>query len=362
MKKLLILALVVLSCSSLLAQNRITGRVTSSQDGSGIPFASVVVKGTMTGVASDENGTYVLDNVPANGTLVFSSIGFNDLEVLVSGRTRIDAVLSPNAESLEETIVVAYGTAKKGTYTGAASVVKQEAIKDVPSVSFEQALNGKVAGMQITQSSGQVGSSSAIRIRGIGSMNASNEPLYVIDGVPTVSGDSGQMGDYIYTSNNVMATLNSNDIESITVLKDAAASALYGSRAANGVILINTKRGREGKPTVTFRASVGITPSWAYDNFETASAQDNVDMLYQIFWDYRISGGRTQEYASSYALGQLNSKWNQFGYDLTKDDTERYGHIKITAKTDNAPMPTATSSSSTGTTLISARRSIRPTT
>ena len=311
MKKILILALMVLSCSTLFAQSRVTGRVTSSQDGSPIPFASVVVKGTMTGVASNENGAYVLENVPSNAVLVFSSIGFNDLEVSVAGRSVIDAALAPNAESLEETIVVAYGTAKKGTYTGAASVVKQEAIKDVPSVSFEQALNGKVAGMQITQSSGQVGSASAIRIRGIGSMNASNEPLYVIDGVPTVSGDTGQMGDYIYTSNNVMATLNSNDIESITVLKDAAASALYGSRAANGVI-----------------------PSWATDNFETASAQDNVDMLYQIFWDYRISGGRTQEYASSYALGQLNSKWNQFGYDLTKNDTERYGHITITPKTD----------------------------
>ena len=302
MKKLLTIALMLLLCSTAFAQTRVTGKVTSAQDGQPIPFASVVVKGTMTGVASNENGVYVLPSVPANATLVFSSIGFNDLEVQVAGRTVIDAAMAPNAESLEETIVVAYGTAKKGTYTGAASVVRQDAIKDVPSVSFEQALNGKVAGMQITQSSGQVGSASAIRIRGIGSMNASNEPLYVIDGVPTVSGDTGQMGDYLYTSNNVMATLNSNDIESITVLKDAAASALYGSRAANGVILINTKRGREGKPTVTFRASVGITPSWAYDNFETASAQDNVDMLYQIFWDYRVSGGRTQQYASEYAL------------------------------------------------------------
>ena len=197
MKKLLIIARTLLSCSSLFAQSRVTGRVTSSQDGTPIPFASVVVKGTMTGVASNENGAYVLDNVPSNAVLVFSSIGFNDLEVMVNGRGVVDAALSPNAEALEETIVVAYGTAKKGTYTGAASVVKQDAIKDVPSVSFEQALNGKVAGMQITQTSGQVGSASAIRIRGIGSMNASNEPLYVIDGVPTVSGDTGQMGDYL---------------------------------------------------------------------------------------------------------------------------------------------------------------------
>ncbi|MBR3484735.1 MAG: carboxypeptidase-like regulatory domain-containing protein, partial [Bacteroidales bacterium] len=152
MKKLLTIALMLLLCSTAFAQTRVTGKVTSAQDGQPIPFASVVVKGTMTGVASNENGVYVLPSVPANATLVFSSIGFNDLEVQVAGRTVIDAAMAPNAESLEETIVVAYGTAKKGTYTGAASVVRQDAIKDVPSVSFEQALNGKVAGMQITQS------------------------------------------------------------------------------------------------------------------------------------------------------------------------------------------------------------------
>ena len=323
-----------LLCGTAFAQNiTVRGTVTDAQTGETVPFASIQLKGTMTGTATDADGNYAFE-VPRNATLIFSSIGYVTQEVAVDGRANVNVLLRPDAEALEETIVVAYGTAKKGTYTGAASVVKQESIKDVPSVSFEQALNGKVAGMSITQSSGQVGSASAIRIRGIGSMNASNEPLYVIDGVPTVSGNTGQMSGEIYSTNNVMASLNSNDIESITVLKDAAASALYGSRAANGVILINTKRGREGKPTVTFRTSVGLTPSWAYDNFETASAQDNVDMLYQIFWDYRMSQGRTQEYASSYALGQLNSKWNQFGYDLSKPDTERYGHITITPKTD----------------------------
>ena len=324
----------LLLCGTAFAQNiTVRGTVTDAQTGETVPFASIQLKGTMTGTATDADGNYAFE-VPRNATLIFSSIGYVTQEVAVDGRANVNVLLRPDAEALEETIVVAYGTAKKGTYTGAASVVKQESIKDVPSVSFEQALNGKVAGMSITQSSGQVGSASAIRIRGIGSMNASNEPLYVIDGVPTVSGNTGQMSGEIYSTNNVMASLNSNDIESITVLKDAAASALYGSRAANGVILINTKRGREGKPTVTFRTSVGLTPSWAYDNFETASAQDNVDMLYQIFWDYRMSQGRTQEYASSYALGQLNSKWNQFGYDLSKPDTERYGHITITPKTD----------------------------
>ena len=122
MKKVLIIALMVLTCSTLFAQTRVTGRVTSSQDGTPIPFASVVVKGTMTGVASNENGAYVLESVPSNAVLVFSSIGFNDLEVAVNGRSVIDAAMAPNAESLDETIVVAYGTAKKGTFTGAASV------------------------------------------------------------------------------------------------------------------------------------------------------------------------------------------------------------------------------------------------
>jgi len=334
MKKILLLALAILTVNVAFAQTRITGKVTSSQDGTPIPFASVIVKGTMNGVATSDNGEYVLENVAPNATLVVSSIGFVNAEIPVGGRTRIDVVLSPDAESLEEVMVVAYGTAKKGTYTGAASVVRQEAIKDVPTVSFEQALTGKVAGMQITTTSGQTGSASAIRIRGIGSMNASNDPLYVIDGVPVVSGSAGQMGDYIYTSNNVMSTLNQSDIESITVLKDAAASALYGSRAANGVILITTKKGKLGRPTVTFKASVGLTPGWATDNYETASPQDNVDMLYQIFWDYRMQQGRTQEYASSYSLGQLNSKWNMFGYKLSKPDTERYGNIKIEPLTD----------------------------
>ncbi|NLB66877.1 MAG: TonB-dependent receptor plug domain-containing protein, partial [Bacteroidales bacterium] len=191
MKKILLLALAILTVNVAFAQTRITGKVTSSQDGAPIPFASVIVKGTMNGVATLDNGEYVLDNVPSNATLVVSSIGFVNAEIPVGGRTRIDVVLSPDAEALEEVMVVAYGTAKKGTYTGAASVVRQEAIKDVPTVSFEQALTGKIAGMQITTTSGQAGSGSAVRIRGIGSMNASNAPLYVVDGVPVVSGSTG---------------------------------------------------------------------------------------------------------------------------------------------------------------------------
>ena len=244
------LLLICLLCAGIMvyAQGKVTvsGTVTAKDDGLPVPGVNVLVKGLKTGTFTDANGKYSLANVPANATLVFSSIGYTTLEVPVGNKAVVNAVLSADAMSLDETIVVAYGTAKKGTYTGAASVVRNDAIKDVPTTSFENALNGKVAGLQVTQASGQAGSTTTIHIRGIGSMNASTEPLYVIDGVPVIQGNIGQMSDYNYNTNNVMSTLNPDDIESITVLKDAAASALYGSRAANGVVVITTKRGKVG--------------------------------------------------------------------------------------------------------------------
>ncbi|MBP6454402.1 MAG: TonB-dependent receptor plug domain-containing protein, partial [Bacteroidales bacterium] len=258
MKKSILIVLSILLVNIGWAQTRVTGTVTSSDDGSPVPYATILIKGVRgAGANTDLDGKYTLTNVPADAVLVFSYIGYRTQEVPVGGRNVIDVILAPDALALDEVMVVAYGTATKGTFTGAASVVKSEAIRDVPTLSFENAMNGKVAGMQITTTSGQAGSTSSIRVRGVGSMNASNEPLYVVDGVPVVSGNVTQMG--IYTSNNVMSTINPSDIESITVLKDAAASALYGSRAANGVIMITTKRGKLGKTSVNFKASVGIT-------------------------------------------------------------------------------------------------------
>src|SRR5690606_27872691 len=143
-----------------------------------------------------------------------------------------------------------------------------------------KALTGRVPGLQVTTTSGQAGAAPSIRIRGIGSMSASNEPLYVIDGVPVISGQTSQLGDYIANSNNVMSTLNPNDIESITVLKDAAASSLYGSRAANGVVIITTKRGKTGAPKIDFKSSVALSPTWATDNYESAPVQDQINVLY----------------------------------------------------------------------------------
>ena len=183
-----------------------------------------------------------------------------------------------DAVALEETIVVAYGTVKKGSYSGSASVVKENALKDAPVVSFEQVLSGKAPGVQVSSSSGQPGSEVDIQVRGYGSFNAGNQPLYVIDGVPATSGD--------YSSGNIstsaMNYLNPSDVESITILKDAAAASLYGSRASNGVILITTKKGKAGKLTSTFKANVGLS-YFAYDNYPLAS-DSQTEALHRESW------------------------------------------------------------------------------
>ena len=324
----------VFFCASLMAQSpsKVTGVVTS-KDGSPLP-ASVTIKGTSRGTTTDAEGRYTLEQVPSNAVLVFTSVSFQTYEIAVNKRSSVDVSLDYDAQSLDEVIAVAYGTSKKGTFTGSADVINQKEIKDVPTTSFQNALIGKAPGVQVTQTSGEAGSVPSIRIRGIGSMNASNEPLYVIDGVPVVSGDAGQMSDYIYATNNVMNTLNPNDIESITILKDAAASSLYGSRAANGVVVINTKKGKTGKPKINLTSSIGFTPTWATDNYEPANVQEQVDMLYQVFWDYNVTSGETDEVAKNDALRRLNQKFNKHGYYFETTGNTRYENVMIKGETD----------------------------
>ena len=320
MKKLIFIVLSAFFVNAGMAQTRVTGTVTASDDGAPIPYAVVLLQGSRgVGTNTDTDGKYALGNVPSDGVLVFSFVGYKTQQIPVAGRTVINVEMVTDALALDEVIVVAYGTSTKGTFTGAASVVKADAIRDVPTLSFENALGGKVAGMQITTVSGQAGSTSAIRVRGIGSMNASNEPLYVVDGVPVISGDVTNMG--IYTSSNVMSSINPNDIESITVLKDAAASSLYGSRAANGVIVITTKQGKQGKAVINFKASVGMTPAFATDNYEAASPEDQVKLYYENFWNAGVySYGDTEAEASASALAQLNKRFNKHGYIFSAPD------------------------------------------
>ena len=314
---------------------KVTGVVYAEDGNEPVIGASVLVKGTTLGTVTNIEGQFTLQGVPSTAkTLVVSYVGMRKTEVAIKPQMKI--IMKADSELLEEVMVVAYGTAKKSSYAGSASLVKSDALKDLPTTSFESALNGKVAGLTVTSSSGQAGSAPSIRIRGNGSMNASNEPLYVVDGVPVVSGNIGQMSDYTYSTNNVMNSLNPEDIESISVLKDAAASSLYGSRAANGVVLITTKRGKEGKPVVGLKASVGFTPCWATDNYETANTQQQVNMLYTVFHDYYTScEDDNKDDATALALDWLNEAFNMHGYQFSTNGNSAYENV-IISEYDNS--------------------------
>ena len=241
--KLLIVVMTMLVSSVAFAQSiTVTGVVTDSSTGQGVPFASLQLKGTMTGTSTDGDGLYTID-VPADGVLIFSSIGYKDVEVPVAGQPRHDVILSPDTETIEETIVVAFGTATKESFTGSATVVKSADIAKTQSSDVTRALEGVVAGVQMTTSSGSLGQSPSIMVRGISSMSAGTAPLYVVDGIP-YSGD--------------MNNINPADIESMTVLKDAASNALYGARGANGVIMITTKKAKRGDAIINVDAKWGL--------------------------------------------------------------------------------------------------------
>lgn len=315
------------------AQGKIvTGTVTDDKQ-LPLPGVNILIQGTSKGTVTDFDGKYSLE-VAEGQVLQFTSVGFEEQLIRVGASNIINVSLNEAAMALDEVFVVAYGTATKDTYTGSASVVKSSDIQDVPTASFQDALVGKAAGVNVTKGSGQVGSTTSIQIRGIGSMNASTQPLYVIDGVPVSSGNSGQLSDQILVTNNIMNTLNPNDIESITILKDAAASALYGSRAANGVVMITTKRGKKGTPRITIKSSTGFSPSWATDNFEPASTQENVNYLYRVFHDYNTSNGRDEAFANSDAIRRLNVKFNKHGYYFETTGTGVGENLIIKGMTD----------------------------
>lgn len=224
---------------------------TVSDETGPLPGVSIVLKGTNNGVVTDFDGNYVIDNVPPDGVLVFSYVGFQTVELPVNNRTEINVNLETDISSLDEVVVVGYGTMKRSDVTGAMVSVSSESIEESVPTTIDQVLQGRAAGVQIQQNSGAPGASSSIRIRGISSITGSNEPIFVIDGV-IVDSNTGQAGQ------NAFASINPSDIESIDILKDASATAIYGSRAANGVILITTKRGKSGEMVVNFDSYVGF--------------------------------------------------------------------------------------------------------
>jgi len=245
MKKLLFLVMMLSVAGSLFAQRTVEGTVTDAESGEILIGVTVLIKGTTTGVATDINGRYrlVSAQLTASSVIVYSYIGYITMEQIPGSRTVIDVKLNTDQYVVDEIVVIGYGTAKKRNVLGAVTRVNNEELTRLPVAGVEQALQGRAAGVQVTQNTGAPGEGVSVRIRGAGSINSSNDPLYIVDGIPTAD---------------ALKILSPGDIENITVLKDASAAAIYGSRANNGVVLITTKKGTKGETKVTYRGQTGF--------------------------------------------------------------------------------------------------------
>ena len=270
------------------AQNTVKGTVTT-KDGSGIPGVTVAVKGTKLGTQTAADGSFTITMPKNSNTLVVTAIGFARREVPVNGQSSISIPLETSTSTLTDVVVIGYGTARKKDLTGSIAQVTSKDFQKGNIVSPDQLIAGKLPGVEVTSNSGAPGAGSTIRIRGGASLNASNDPLIVIDGVPMDNNS-------ISGAANALSTVNPNDIESFSVLKDASAAAIYGSRASNGVIIITTKKGRSGKPVVTFNT-----------NFSIANIEKKVSVLTpDQFRSFIMANGSSD---AQKLLGKYNTDW-----------------------------------------------------
>ena len=298
LKKLLFTLSVTLSlCLASFAQQvQVTGTV---KDNAGNPVAgaTILVEGTTNGTTSNADGSYSI-SAASDATLLVSFIGYQSQKHAIAGKTRIDIVLKEDSQAIDDVIVVAFGTAKKEAFTGSAAVIKSDDIAKSQQSNVAQALAGKVAGVQLTNTSGQPGTSPEIRVRGFSSLNAGNGPLWIVDGMP-YSGD--------------LNNLNPNDIESMTVLKDAASNALYGARGANGVVMITTKKAKSKEAVISFDAKWGVN-SRAVKDYEYIT---NPAQFYEVHYDalkrYYLDSGYSEIQAHSLANQNLTASANDGG-------------------------------------------------
>ena len=269
------------------AEKTITGQVTDLSTGETLPGVNIVVKNTTIGTVTDIDGNYRLTVPDDAQALVFSSVGYTSEEVAIDNRTVINLEMAPDIQSLSEVVVVGYGTVQKSDLTGSVSQITNEDFNIGVNTSVDQAISGRVPGVQIRQTSGEPGGGISVRIRGASSINAGNEPLYVIDGLPIDNGTTLSTGGGAGTGGNPnpknpLNSLNPNDIQSIEVLKDASATAIYGSRGANGVIMITTKSGKSGKMSVSLDQYTGIqTVDKKYDILDTKQYIETINALAQ---------------------------------------------------------------------------------
>ena len=284
-----------------LQQKAISGKVTGS-NGEPVPGVTVIIKGTTQGTITDIDGNYTISNVPEKATLIFSFVGMKTQEEIVAGKSTINVVMLEESIGLEEVVAIGYGTQKRKDITGSVSSVKGDVLSQMPVPTLEQSLSGRAAGVQVITGSGVPGAGATIRVRGVGTLN-NNEPLYVIDGI--ILGNVAGGSQY---SVSPLSMINPNDIESIDILKDASATAIYGARAGNGVVIVTTKRGSKDKMSITYEAYSAVNnidgskynqlsgPEWAkyYDDIQ--KAEGFTDYKGQPFIDRILAGENIPTY------------------------------------------------------------------
>ena len=346
MKNSLIKGLMVfltMLCTSLTYSQDVSGTVSDSSGP--LPGASILVKGTTNGAQTDLDGRFTIKNVGSNAVLVFSYIGLKTQEVNVAGKNSVSIVLKEDSAELKEVVVIGYGTVKKKDATGAVDQISSKSFDNVAAPSPAQLLRGKVAGVQVTQSSGEPGAGVAIRVRGNSSIRSGNGPLIVIDGVPLDGGNvSGGGADLLGSSSarNPLNFVNQNDIESISVLKDASSTAIYGSRGANGVIVITTKKGKSSEPQLAYSTSFqfskykGNLDVMSADQFVAAGGADKGSRSYN--WkDAVLRDGFSMNHDLSFTKTTENSNTRvSFGASNTDGIVKNTGLDKYSASLYNS--------------------------
>lgn len=319
---ILCLAVLLSGSPGVWAQGKaIKGKVTAADDGTAIPGVNVIEKGTTNGTVTDEQGNYQLV-VAANATLAFSFVGYFTQEVQISTQTTADVSLQPDVAMLSEIVVIGYGQQEKKDVTGSVIAIGSKDFNRGVLTSPQDLLLGKVAGVQITQNTGAPGSGSTIQIRGGSSLSATNDPLIVIDGFPV---DTKTIGG----SANPLATLNPNDIESFTVLKDASATAIYGSRASNGVIIVTTKKGGLGKPVVGYNGNVSVSSPINY--FDVLSGDEIRALAAELAAAGTVSGLNN---AALSRLGTANTDWQK---EIYRDAVSHDHNVNVSGSARGIP-------------------------
>ena len=305
LKNLIFLLIMMTGSFSIIAQKanvqtiKVVGRVTSGQDNQAVPGANVLIKGTTVGTTTNANGEFSI-NAPSNGSLNISSVGMLTQQISISGRTKINISLSENVATIDEVVVVGYGTSSKRLLSGAQTNIGETELKRTVNTTFDQALQGRAPNVYVATNSGKPGGAAAVYIRGLSTINGNTQPMYVIDGVQIVPQDAPNQGNGSDGQSNVLSSLNPDDIESLNVLTGPSAQSIYGSKAANGVIVVTTKKGKAGDSKVSFTTMYnfqGLPKQLPLMNLREYAAYSNA-------WAKAVGSGYNAEFADPSILGE----------------------------------------------------------